>query len=300
MKKIILFYIFTISFWSINFKLNSQTQQATLLYKVSGNGLKQNSYLWGTYHLLSKRFLDLEKKKVNQALKKCKGVVVEMVMDSKSGLKLAPYLFAKDSALDVIFSKTEYDSIAQLLKTEADLNLASFNKMKPFVVHATLLKNSKAKSISDAAKYGNSAMDVDFVSYAKTNSLTVNALETIEEQAKLLYSGSILTQKKMLLAMLRDFETVKKMQDSLYFSYKREDVKTIENLFNDPSIGNYEMDMEALLKNRNLNWMQKLPNLFAERSQFVAVGAGHLFGKDGLITLLSAAGYKVEPVLVKK
>jgi hypothetical protein len=223
-----------------------------------------------------------------------------MVMDSKSGVKLAPYLFAKDSALDVIFSKTEYDSIAQLLKTEANLNLASFNKMKPFIVHATLLKNSKAKSISDAAKYGNSAMDIDFVTYAKTNSLTVNALETIEEQATLLYSGSILTQKKMLLAMLRDFETVKRMQDSLYFAYKKEDVTTIERLFNDPSIGNYEMDMEALLKNRNLNWMQKLPNLFTERSQFVAVGAGHLFGKDGLITLLTNAGYKVEPVLAKK
>lgn len=295
MKKYIRLYICIIVIWLINFDLKSQTK-STLLYKISGNGVKQNSYIWGTYHLLPKRYLDLEKKKVTQALKKCKGVVVEMVMDSKSGIKLSPYLFAKDSSLDVIFSKAEYESLSQLFNSETGLSLSSFNKMKPFVVHATLLKSSKAKSIFDAKKYGNSAMDLDFVNYAQTNSLTVTALETIEEQATLLYSGSIANQKKMLLAIIRDFNNVKLMQDSLYFSYKREDVNAIERLFNDSTIGNYEMDLDALLKNRNLNWMKKLPELFSKKAQFVAVGAGHLVGKDGLLELLKKSGYKVEPV----
>jgi uncharacterized protein YbaP (TraB family) len=53
---------------------------------------------------------------------------------------------------------------------------------------------------------------------------------------------------------------------------------------------------DYLIKDRNNKWMKVLPGLMKESSQFVAVGALHLAGPDGLITQLQNSGYKVTPV----
>jgi uncharacterized protein YbaP (TraB family) len=50
------------------------------------------------------------------------------------------------------------------------------------------------------------------------------------------------------------------------------------------------------LYDRNANWAKKLENLLPEKGLVIAVGAGHLPGKKGVINLLREAGYKVEPV----
>jgi uncharacterized protein YbaP (TraB family) len=42
--------------------------------------------------------------------------------------------------------------------------------------------------------------------------------------------------------------------------------------------------------------MQKLPEIMKEKSSFIAVGALHLAGEEGLLNLLKEAGYTVEPV----
>lgn len=51
----------------------------------------------------------------------------------------------------------------------------------------------------------------------------------------------------------------------------------------------------SLVAWRNINWMKQLPQLFNE-GNFVAVGAAHLYGSHGLITLLRQAGYVVTPI----
>lgn len=55
-------------------------------------------------------------------------------------------------------------------------------------------------------------------------------------------------------------------------------------------------DLSYLVKARNDAWMTKLPQLMATRPTFVAVGALHLAGPDGLLTLLRKAGFHVKPL----
>jgi uncharacterized protein YbaP (TraB family) len=52
----------------------------------------------------------------------------------------------------------------------------------------------------------------------------------------------------------------------------------------------------TLLTKRNKNWMPLLQKWMSEVPIFVAVGAGHLPGEDGLINLLISEGYRVEPL----
>ena len=52
----------------------------------------------------------------------------------------------------------------------------------------------------------------------------------------------------------------------------------------------------ALFTRRNAAWLPQLTRLFTEPGDhFVAVGAGHLMGSDGLVTLLRERGYQVAP-----
>jgi len=48
-----------------------------------------------------------------------------------------------------------------------------------------------------------------------------------------------------------------------------------------------------IINERNNNWIKKIPDLIAEKSSFIAVGAAHLAGKNGLINQLRNLGYDV-------
>jgi uncharacterized protein YbaP (TraB family) len=53
---------------------------------------------------------------------------------------------------------------------------------------------------------------------------------------------------------------------------------------------------DLLLINRNKNWIPVMEKAMSTQATFFAVGAGHLPGKDGIISLLRNAGYTVNPV----
>ena len=57
--------------------------------------------------------------------------------------------------------------------------------------------------------------------------------------------------------------------------------------------------MDALVKTRNQNWMNKLPTIFRDHRAFVAVGALHLPGEHGMVKLLRDAGYTVKAVPIR-
>ena len=53
---------------------------------------------------------------------------------------------------------------------------------------------------------------------------------------------------------------------------------------------------DILLTNRNKNWVKKIKPIMDSKNLFIAVGAGHLGGEQGLIDLLRKEGYEVEGV----
>jgi len=53
---------------------------------------------------------------------------------------------------------------------------------------------------------------------------------------------------------------------------------------------------EKLLTGRNINWTTIIPNLIKDQGCFIAVGAGHLSGEKGLISLLRAKGYSLTAI----
>jgi uncharacterized protein YbaP (TraB family) len=52
----------------------------------------------------------------------------------------------------------------------------------------------------------------------------------------------------------------------------------------------------TLLVPRNKKWFAQLEKQFSQGGAFVAVGLGHLLGDNGLVAMLSRAGYTVERI----
>jgi uncharacterized protein YbaP (TraB family) len=52
----------------------------------------------------------------------------------------------------------------------------------------------------------------------------------------------------------------------------------------------------VMLDNRNKNWVTQLRDILPQKNIFIAVGAGHLVGENGLISLLKKEGYTLRPI----
>ena len=77
--------------------------------------------------------------------------------------------------------------------------------------------------------------------------------------------------------------------------YKNQNLDSIKTMLGKSEFGSEKYD-NLLLNNRNKKWVKELDTIMKKESVFVAVGAGHLVGEQGLINLLKKQGYTVKPL----
>lgn len=100
-------------------------------------------------------------------------------------------------------------------------------------------------------------------------------------------------QRALLAAVVRDADKAAAQGAKLRRAWRSGDAAAIEaasqtGILADPGV------REALLTARNRAWIAKLlPQLEAGPRPLVAVGAAHLVGPEGLVSLLAAQGYRV-------
>lgn len=266
----------------------------SLLWEVSGNGLKQPSYLFGTYHILKDSYLN-QQPKIKSAYEKADGVVVEMVVDSSAMLSMAMRALMLDTSLPKLMSEADYKLVAAAFKKATGYDIGMFNQMKP-IVTATMLSLSQVEKEGDALKqFSGQPIDLYFASDGKKRGKTITALETMEEQMTFLYDhDSVQKQAEQLVQMVKEENTIQQSAQDLTKLYLNQDLAGMYKL--SEAYGSKFGDMTYLVDERNQNWMKRLPGLLALRPTFVAVGALHLAGPAGLIELLKKQGYTVKPI----
>lgn len=295
MKKAILGLLLLLSGFGL-VKATAQQSQNSLLWEISGNGLKEPSYLFGTYHLLSASFLD-EKPAVKAVFKKSKGVVVEMVLDSSKLMQVASLSIMPGKKISDLISQEDFQLVSAALESATGIKLQLLDQFKPMAVNVMLIgAYAQSESGHILSKYTGLPLDAHFAQAAKQEKRQVTALETMEEQIKLLYDFMPYEeQAKELVNFVKQKEQMLKSQNDLLEAYMAEDFSGMVKQFEDyAEIGN---SMGAhMLDDRNMRWMDSIPGLMQGGSQFIAVGALHLVGEKGLITLLKQAGYQVKPI----
>jgi uncharacterized protein len=276
---------------------NTNAQQNGLLWKVSGNGLKKPSYLFGTYHLKSGDFLKSVKGS-EEALKASQAVVGEMEITPEMAGDLMKHMVMENNQLDSLLSPAQYDSVSNFLKEKAGIPIMMMNKIKPMGIYLILSAGSMKNQSKDTVKI--EPMDLWVQSEALKDNKKVHSLETLEEQADLIFNSSTLErQTEMLMQYIRmDQSDASDEVEKLEKCYTSQDLDCLVELMN--SSGYSDIESNLLLRDRNLRWLPKLKENMKSESCFIAVGALHLAGESGLITLLEKEGYTVRPVRSKK
>ena len=280
--------------------LHLGAQQDALLWKVSGNGLKKSSYLFGTYHLKSGDFLK-KVKGAQEALEASEAVVGELEITPEVASQLMTYMVMEDQQLDSILTIEQYDSVAAALKEQLGIPIMMLNKVKPMGIYLLLASGEAGKEIRENKKEGDSQpMDMWIQTRAKETNRPVLSLETMQDQAELLFnSSSIERQTEMLLQYIRmEQKSVDAESEKLEKCYSEQNLECLVELMQSSDYSDIEKNL--LLRDRNLRWIPQLEDNMKKQSSFVAVGALHLAGDQGLISLLQNQGYIVTPVRSKK
>nr|HPN59012.1 TraB/GumN family protein [Chitinophagaceae bacterium] len=161
---------------------------------------------------------------------------------------------------------------------------------------------SSLLSEGDLPCEGATSMEQIIMGAAKQQGKKIKGLETMAQQAGFLDSIPYKYQAAELVKYIDSAGTdngQSTMMDQLFDAYRNQDLKKLEDLMLDSDAGMSSFS-DILLYRRNANWVMKLKTLMTDKSLLVAVGAGHLPGEKGVISLLRKAGYTVTPVENKR
>jgi uncharacterized protein YbaP (TraB family) len=264
----------------------------SLLWEISGNGLKSPSYLFGTNHLVGKRFAD-SLPVIGEKFKSCSAVVGEIVIDTTNTHKARPNWLLTENGLLQIFTFKEFSAIAESLKHNAGLNLITFNNLKPAGIQLLFLKAIAPKSISAS----NPSLDQYFQDEGRKRGDKIIGLETFDFQSDLIFGAPIELQKKQLLSTVAHLDQARQNIDSLNKFYCLQDINRSAKLLL-VNQGSTQEEMDKMIKNRDLNWLNKLPEIIKQQPTFIAVGVAHLLWDCGLINQLRLKGFTVKPVKI--
>lgn len=296
MKKLNLIFLFTL-IYSHSFAQNS------LLYEISKPGSKQKSYLFGTMHVQNENAFNFNDS-VFWAIDQCKHAAFELDLRENEMLKLATNM---KNVIDSNFINQaklylKNDFLPKLMKEIPAKTLANKITNEFIPMYSELIKMTKPQDSR------NHFVDQLLQLYANKNEKNIVSIETYEEQ---------------LSVFMGDFKNMN--FDSMQVSEKViKFLKTEKLEYNLSQIYGNSPDMVGMYQQHNLNqlcdYIQKersndkiiskkfYDNIFIKRNQimfdrtkdmvknetvFIAVGAGHLCGENGLINQYKMAGYKV-------
>ncbi|MBC7587192.1 MAG: TraB/GumN family protein [Chitinophagaceae bacterium] len=263
-------------------------KEKTLLWKITSKDATAPSYLYGTFHLLCPDDFNMPEA-VQQVFHQTKQLYLEIDLDDPMMMaKMMKGIKMKDGhTLKEYMSAKDYDSCAKIFKEKTSLPLSMVASYKPFMLSSMLYP----------AMIGCQpiAFEKEFEKMAKADSMEINGLETIEDQLAVFDKVPYSSQAKMLVKSLFDFDKGKQQFFEMVAKYKTKNVAALhDDISGDTELGNYE---KMLLDKRNKNWIPVIAKAVAIKPTFIAVGAGHLGGKKGVINLLRKQGYKVTPVM---
>lgn len=260
----------------------------SLLWKIEGNDIEKPSYLYGTIHAICKDDFFLTDA-VKNAQSETELTVLELDMDDPQFMQKMQTHMMNPGMTNISGEFTEDQKAAadKFFAANYGASLAQLGILKPFGLLAMVIQ--KAIPCEAIESY-----EQTFIKNAKNREVEVMGLETIEFQATLFDKEPMAEQISLLMQSIEDAEKGAEDFNRLVKAYKAQDLKSMSDLMlESPEYAKYE---DLMLNDRNKDWIPKIEAFVKEKPTFIAVGALHLTGENGVIELLKKEGYNVTPV----
>jgi len=271
----------------ISFSLSAQNLENSLLWKVEKENIKP-SYIFGTFHLLSKNDFEM-KSKVMNAFHTSEQLVMELNLGNPGlQMEMMMHMAMKDGmTLDKLIDSVNYKKLDEAVKDAIGMGVMMFNTFKPMMVGTFLILNYIEGEPA--------SLEMTLTSMAKEREMPIFGLETIEYQLSIFDEIPYEDQVIDLMEMVNDTKKMQALYADMVANYKDENINALYHLTVEDA--GSKKELEFLLFKRNREWVKKVEELSRDHATFYAVGAAHLGGKEGMIKLLEKEGYKVTPIL---
>lgn len=257
----------------------------SLLWEISGNGLNQSSYLYGTYHLLCPEDF-LIKEKTLKAFEKSRQLIVEVNLTDTAELNSFQRSMSTGEKISSLLTTDEQERLDTALKKYYAMNYEQVKNVSTAILSILIVQ--KTITCTDIKN-----PEMELIKLAEQQHKSVGQLETAVDQLGFLEKAF---SASMLVDQIEQTPLYTTLSKDLLDDYKAENLSDLEKTFLNPLY----MTPEAtkwMLTIRNNNWVKKMPEIMNGKSTFFAVGAGHLIGETGVINLLRKQGYTVKAII---
>jgi hypothetical protein len=257
-----------------------------LLWRVERAG-SSPSYLFGTMHSDDPGVVDLPAP-VRQAFDQADAVTLEVTLDPESLLALTQALMMNDGAtLDTLLGPVLY---ARAVEAMAGYGIpdSMVARMKPWAIAVTLMTPpTQTGVVLDHALYRKALAD----------GKPVDGLETVAEQIRLFDSLALEEQIDLLRDTLEHLDDIERMLVDLHQAWLERDLGRLVEINaaalrdSDPQLAT--LFNQRIILDRNRRMAERLDSRLHKGGRFIAVGALHLPGEQGLLELLEQRGYRL-------
>ncbi len=274
----------------------------SLLWKITGNGLEKESYLYGTIHIIDAESFFWPKNTM-ESFNKSEKVVFEIDLDEMSDMgnimgMMTKVMMKDGMTLKKLLSDEDYDIVNEHFK-EMGLPMFMLEKMKPMFLTIFAEGDMDLASMQDPDNATTKSYEMEFYELANNTEKEVFGLETMDDQIALFDSIPYSDQATMLVESIKAGSEAKDGEES--------ELEKITKMYLDQDISSMVSSIEAedselagfedlLLNDRNQKWIPLMSSYMKEGPTFFAVGAGHLAGTQGVINLLRSVGYELTPI----
>lgn len=256
---------------------------ATLLWRISGNGLSKPSYLYGTMHLTDKRLFYFGDS-LYKAIEQTEGFAIEINPDELSTQLIQSFTKEDKSGLlkDAV-DKESYDRIKKKLEKKYGFKADRLTKRQAYLARNEWMKDMKRPDDM------NTFMDAWLYNIARRLGKWTGGIEDLNDQLNLIEKEEADFSFEDLLINKELMQGGLNQMIDLYLS---QDLQALDDFFNH----NAESKKDEWLVKRNIKMAHRMDSLLRYRTHFFAIGAAHLPGDSGVIKLLLKKGFHVEPV----
>lgn len=274
-----------------------------LLWKLEKPG-EEPSYLFGTMHMTDARVTTLPPA-ARKAYDGADTIVIETTdamdkakmmaaMASEPGLMM----FTDDTTLSSLLSPNDAAVLSKGLDARG-IPPATVAKMKPWILSAMLALPACEVARQTA---GEPVLDVMLAADAKASGKDVEGLETAVDQLRAMASLPLDLHMKSLVETLRMGDKVNDVNETMITLYQHGDTAmfwpllraVMPDTVEDPA-GDAAFE-QIMITSRNKVMAEHAAPILAKGNVFMAVGAMHLPGPDGLVEDFRKAGYTVTAV----
>ncbi len=263
-----------------------------LLWKIEKPGIR-SSYLFGTMHVADPRVTTLSEE-VEQAFTGADHFVMEMILNFRAvGYVTSASFFNDGRTLNQVMGQAQYKRLTDLINHRLLISEEMLRHMKPWAVLIMLMMPVEQQ------QQGAAALDMVLLKRATRLKKKLTGLETAVEQVAVFESLSTEEQVWMLNRSVDEIARTDEQMPKMLEAYLQGDLAGLmrmqqQFMYEDSNID--DRFMHELLYVRNQRMAQRMLEVLQQGNAFVAIGALHLPGKDGVLHLLEQQGYQVSPV----